>query len=99
MKSIATWTKEIRDYVAQTFDPWLGWESLPKGLMYLVTELSEAMEAWRDNDKQAVAEELADTAIRLFDTAGALDIDLEAEIAKKMKKNWNRPRNHGRENV
>lgn len=99
IKSIGAWTDEIRQYVYEVFDPWLDWESLPKGLMYLVTECSEAMEEWRDDNKEGVAEELADIAIRLFDTAGALDIDLETEIDKKMKKNWKRVHNHGRVNL
>ena len=108
-KTIEEWTQEIRDYVAKVFDPWLCWENLPKGLMYLVTECSEAMEAWRDDRlygeiidgkyKEGVADELADIAIRLFDTAGALGINLEEEIDKKMKKNWTRAHNHGKVNV
>jgi NTP pyrophosphatase (non-canonical NTP hydrolase) len=40
--------------------------------------------------------ELADTAIRLFDLAGSLNIDLEKEISKKMKVNEGRPIKHGK---
>jgi NTP pyrophosphatase (non-canonical NTP hydrolase) len=41
-------------------------------------------------------EELADATIRIFDLAGSLDIDLEKEIAKKMKVNEKRPQKHGK---
>ncbi len=41
-------------------------------------------------------EELADAAIRIFDLASSCDIDLEAEIERKMKINEDRPRKHGK---
>ena len=84
--------------------------------MLAVTELSEAMEAYRkinfsfdwytsaakhplDKSYKEVdhfKEELADTAIRLFDLCGSLGIDLEKEISKKMKVNEGRPIKHGK---
>jgi NTP pyrophosphatase (non-canonical NTP hydrolase) len=65
-------------------------------LMLIVTELAEAMEAYRTSDKENFNEEIADTFIRLFDLSGGLGIDIEKEIAKKMEKNKKRPYKHGK---
>lgn len=62
------------------------------------SELSEALEAFRDNDKEHFSEEIADEFIRLFHLCGDLNIDIEAAINKKMEKNKLRPINHGRVN-
>ena len=100
MSTIMEFTHEIEAYLEEKYpDKWLNWESLPKALMYLVTECSEAMEAWRDDDKAHVGEELADIAIRLFHTASALNIDLDYEIARKMEINKQRPVHHGRKRI
>ena len=82
------------------------WVNVPEKLMLIVTELSEAMEAYRhmtfairpQHDKvyDNFSEELADTVIRLFDLCGSLEIDLEHEIIKKMKVNLKRPYRHGK---
>ncbi len=98
-KTIAEWSEEIMRLVLAKFDPWISWETVPKACTYLHSEVSEMFEAWRDNDKELVGEELADIAIRLFDTANFLGYDLEAEIEKKMKYNWTRPPRHGKINV
>lgn len=65
-------------------------------LMLIVTEVSEAMEAYRHSDKENFNEEIADTFIRLFDLSGGLKIDVEKEIMKKMEKNKKRPYKHGK---
>jgi len=72
------------------------WKNMPEKLMLVVTEVSEAMEAYRREDKTNFAEELSDTFIRLFDIAGSLGIDIEAEIATKMAYNKTRPVRHGK---
>lgn len=59
------------------------------------SELSEALEGWRDNDMANVAEELADTLIRLIDMADVFHIDLGGAYMAKMRKNWERPYRHG----
>lgn len=66
-------------------------------LMLLVSEVAEAQEALRHDDWANFKEELADIAIRLGDICGLCDIDLEAEVQKKMTKNASRPRKHGKE--
>ena len=65
-------------------------------LMLIVSELSEALEALRHNDRDNFKEELADVAIRLGDLCGGLNIDLETEIKKKMEKNKTRGYKHGK---
>ena len=86
--------KEIKRWSAQKgFD--FDWEQAPTFLMLIVTEASEAMQAWRDDNKAKFAEELADLVIRAFHMAGQLGIDLEAEVARKMAINWRRPYRHG----
>jgi NTP pyrophosphatase (non-canonical NTP hydrolase) len=66
-------------------------------LMLVVTEISEAAEAVRDADLIQFREELADAFIRLLDITGTMRIDIESEIARKMRINWDRPVRHGRE--
>ena len=61
------------------------------------SELSEALEAMRnDLGKEAIAEELADCCIRIFDFCGARDVDLEEALKKKAEKNKSRPYRHGK---
>ena len=70
--------------------------NIGEALMLIVTELAEAMEAYRHQDEENFREELADTFIRLFDLCGGLNVDIEAEIEKKSRKNKDRPYKHGK---
>lgn len=70
--------------------------ALGNRLMLITGEVAEAHEALRKRDYENFKEELADIVIRVADLAGGLDIDLEAEILKKMEKNKNRPYKHGK---
>lgn len=65
-------------------------------LMLIGTEVAEAAEAVRRGDAENFAEELADVVIRVFDTAGALGVDLERAILAKMDTNRERPPRHGK---
>lgn len=72
---------------------------VPEKLMLIVTEVGEAMEAFRDNNldgDHGVGEELADVIIRIGDLAGHLDLDLDAIVRRKLTKNKTRPVGHGR---
>ncbi|RKY33313.1 MAG: hypothetical protein DRP74_00330 [Candidatus Omnitrophota bacterium] len=61
------------------------------------SELSEALEAMRNHAKKsAIAEELADCCIRIFDYCGARNIDLEGSLLKKIEFNKTRPYRHGK---
>ena len=70
--------------------------NIGEALMLIVTELAEAMESHRVQDKENFKEEIADTFIRLLDLCGGLKIDIEEEIEKKSSKNKNRPYKHGK---
>lgn len=89
----------------------------------LHSELSEALEAWRDfggeevyrqadgkfaagpvsddgiatvlHKPEGIGSELADTLIRLLDTAHRYDIDLFAKFREKLNYNWTREHLHG----
>lgn len=59
------------------------------------SELSEAVEAYRKGDMGNFAEELADTVIRIFDTAAFFEIDIGKAVAAKHVANLGRPYRHG----
>jgi NTP pyrophosphatase (non-canonical NTP hydrolase) len=69
-----------------------------KRLMLVNTEISEAVESLREitPNPSNFKEEIADAVIRLFDICEWLNIDLEAEIDKKMKYNNTRPYLHSK---
>lgn len=66
-------------------------------LLLIVSEATEAMDALRSGAEDNFGEELADIVIRVADLAGGMGIDLEAEIAAKMRTNKNRPPKHGKQ--
>jgi NTP pyrophosphatase (non-canonical NTP hydrolase) len=68
---------------------------IPAVLMLVVTEVAEATEGFRHNDKENFAEECADVVIRMFDLTAGLGIDIEATIAAKLEKNKGRGFKHG----
>ncbi len=75
---------------------WEGERNRGEALMLIVTELAEAMEAYRLKDEENFREEIADSFIRLLDLCGGLSINIEEEIYKKSLKNKNRPYKHGK---
>jgi len=70
-----------------------------EALVLCHSELSEALEAHRDDNKTHFAEEIADIVIRVLHICGDLKIDLTKAINDKMLKNMNRPHRHGRKNL
>ena len=70
--------------------------NIGEALMLIVTELAEAMEAYRHQDDANFKEELADTFIRLLDLCGGLNINIEQEIYEKSIRNKKRPYKHGK---
>ena len=84
-----------------------GWWERPRPvgevLMLVVTELSEAMEAYREGNPESdkipgfskLEEELADVIIRVLDFAGSEGLDIEGALLAKMTYNETRPYRHG----
>ena len=75
---------------------WFKSQNIGEKLMLIVTEVSEACEADRKDDKENFKEEIADVFIRLFDLCGYLEIDIEKEINAKMIYNKGREKLHGK---
>ena len=69
--------------------------SFAEDMVLIHCEVSEAVEAYRDEDDEGMREELADVVIRAMDTAGKHNINLAEEIIKKMDKNDRREYRHG----
>lgn len=67
----------------------------------IMSECTEALEAMRKDNyglekKDTFEDEIADVFIRLFDLCGELNIDIEKQIAWKLKHNESRPNLHGK---
>ncbi len=65
-------------------------------IMLMVTECSEMIDARRDGDVPHEEEEAADLLIRLLDYCGCYGFDMDVAVLRKMEKNRQRPRLHGR---
>lgn len=59
------------------------------------SEVSEATEGWRSNDKENFGEELADNLIRTLDLGYSLGYDLQQLVRAKLEKNRKRAFKHG----
>ena len=68
---------------------------VPEILCLIHSEVSEALEAYRDHNDDLFREEMADIGIRLLDAAEAYGFDLMAEMQKKHAINRTRPYRHG----
>lgn len=67
-----------------------------EALMLIVSEAGECCEAYRKQQNEKVAEELADIVIRVLDLAEGFGIDIEKEVLEKMEYNKTRPYRHNR---
>lgn len=56
---------------------------------------SDFVKSFKDNVKGTFEDELADVAIRVFDLAFQMGIDLSAHIEAKVRYNASRPKMHG----
>ena len=98
---LATLAEEIRTInkangwnVSQPGD----WEQpykVPAIIALIHSEASEALEAFRANDRANFGEELADILIRVLDCAPGLGVDIDAEVRNKLEKNKTRGYRHG----
>lgn len=71
--------------------------SIPEKLMLIVSEVAEAMEGHRKDlmddklpHRKMIEVELADAAIRIFDLAGGIGLDLAGAIVEKLEFNAQR---------
>ncbi len=99
-RTVSGWIKECHGAACDK-GFWDKKRNVGEMLMLIVSELGEAIEAhrggkWGLGKKDTFEDELADTAIRLFDLCGGLVIDLEKQIAWKMSFNRTRARKHGK---
>ena len=78
---------------------WYNQHKVPAVLALIHSEVSEALEAFRENNKANFEEELADTIIRVLDCAGGLGLDIEAAVRAKLEKNKERGYRHGGKRV
>jgi NTP pyrophosphatase (non-canonical NTP hydrolase) len=70
-------------------------DAIARKLCLIHSEVSEALEAVRVNDKGNFGEELADIIIRTLHLAHGLNIDIDNEVSHKIEVNRTRPYMHG----
>ena len=72
-----------------------GPDFIPSKLALVHAEVSEALEAYRNHDKENFAEELADVVIRVFDLCAHEGINISEAVQRKHEINLQRPYKHG----
>lgn len=80
-------------------EEWADTYKIPGVLALIHSEVSEALEGFRHDDKENFAEELADVIIRVLDCSAGLGIDIDAVITAKLEKNKARGYHHGGKRV
>ena len=78
---------------------WFQDYKIPAIIALIHSEASEALEAFRANDRENFEEELAGIVIRVLDLAGGMEIDIAGAIRAKLEKNKTRVYWHGGKRV
>lgn len=76
-------------------DDWDATYKVPAVIALIHSEASEALEAFRNRDKENFTEELADTLIRILDLSYGLGLDMDKAVREKLEKNKTRGFRHG----
>lgn len=87
--------KIAKGWTVTTKDSWRDDNQIPADLALIHSEVSEALEAFRKDDREGFAEELADVLIRLVGLAHGMEIDIAGRAVGKAAKNRIRPFQHG----
>jgi len=72
---------------------------IPGVIALIHSEASEALEAFRKDDRENFLEELADVLIRTLDCAGGLTVEFSAIVERKLTRNRARGYRHGDKRV
>lgn len=80
-------------------DQWEDPYKIPAILALITSETSEALEAFRKDDRVNFAEECADQIIRILDLTAGLGIDIDHAVRQKLEKNKTRGFRHGGKRV
>jgi NTP pyrophosphatase (non-canonical NTP hydrolase) len=80
--------------IAKPLD-WSDPYKIPAILALITSEVSEALEAFRQDEREHFTEECADIIIRVLDLTAGMGIDIEAAIAAKLAQNKHRGYKHG----
>lgn len=70
-------------------------DAIPIAISLIHSEASEALEDYREGDREHFGEELADVIIRVLDLAHGVGVDLDAEVERKNEINKGRGYRHG----
>lgn len=87
--------KVAKGWSITTSESWHDKHEIPAVLTLIHSEVSEACEAFRRDDRAGFQEELADVLIRVVGLAHGMGIDLGAEVLAKVEKNRGREYRHG----
>lgn len=80
-------------------EDWHDTYKIPGVLALIHSEVSEALEAFRNSDAENFGEELADVLIRVLDCSSGLGLDMDTLVRIKLDKNRQRGFKHGGKRV
>ncbi len=76
-------------------EDWADNHMIPAKLALIHSEVSEALEAFREDSQEGFEEELADIIIRTIDLAHGMGINIDYRVRAKIEKNRDREFRHG----